>query len=188
MLLSQGSILTSGRRFSFEMDGFIGTLESMIPIAKGEEITVPYINILLSRDERQHYLRRVYGFNCQCEACALPEEQGTVSDENRAYISAMKEELKKPNVTISFERLQRASDAAKQENLSATYKTIRNRGFDRLQAQDVARGIYGGDAYEWLVANIRETAGSKEKADIQIRELDALHKRMGYKPRVLSSK
>lgn len=44
-------------------------LTALRPIAAGEEITVKYCELDLSREERQAELRTKYGFECQCERC-----------------------------------------------------------------------------------------------------------------------
>jgi hypothetical protein len=49
-------------------------LRAVHPLAKGAEAFISYINPLSVRSSRQEQLRSRYGFECQCEMCALPDD------------------------------------------------------------------------------------------------------------------
>lgn len=55
-------------------------------IARGEEIFVSYIPLLLTQEQRQKHLDR-YGFKCTCEACAQQHATKEESDDRRLTIS-----------------------------------------------------------------------------------------------------
>jgi len=52
-------------------------------IKAGEEITKSYVNTLLPREKRKEILRKNYGFECDCQACAAALRPWPNSDENR---------------------------------------------------------------------------------------------------------
>ncbi|TFK71976.1 hypothetical protein BDN72DRAFT_957695 [Pluteus cervinus] len=58
------------------------------PIKKGDEITISYIPLDLSRFARQDILRDNYAISpCICPSCLLPPAQGKQSDENRKRLN-----------------------------------------------------------------------------------------------------
>jgi hypothetical protein len=58
-------------------------LSATRPIAKGEEITLRYINLRDPRTIRRGRLLDMYYFHCECEYCNLPSEAVAVSDAAR---------------------------------------------------------------------------------------------------------
>lgn len=59
-------------RWEWDLATFSLYLEALRPIRVGEEITIPYMDIDCSRQNRRDYLRSAYGFDCRCEYCVLP--------------------------------------------------------------------------------------------------------------------
>jgi hypothetical protein len=55
-------------------------------IKAGEELSVSYISLLLTQEERQKQLDR-YGFTCQCDACTQEGVSQEASDNRRTTIS-----------------------------------------------------------------------------------------------------
>ncbi|KZT57208.1 SET domain-containing protein [Calocera cornea HHB12733] len=69
--------------FEWEHETFCGVFKSNRDIKKGEEITVAYIDLLLSAQQRRQELQQMYLFRCTCPACTLPRDQEKASDERR---------------------------------------------------------------------------------------------------------
>lgn len=65
-------------------------------VAKGEELTAPYLSPLLPSGERQAYLKKHYGFTCRCQVCSLPPKELAKSDDRRAEISRIRDLVAKP--------------------------------------------------------------------------------------------
>lgn len=61
----------------------------MKPIAKGEEITLSYLDTLIPYSSRREELERKYSFTCHCAACELPTLKALGSDMNRTQIAEM---------------------------------------------------------------------------------------------------
>jgi len=55
-------------------------------IHPGEELTLPYVNFHLDREDRRRMLRELYGFWCQCPKCVREAPKTAVPDgaENKA--------------------------------------------------------------------------------------------------------
>jgi len=49
-------------------------------IAKGEELLTTYTDTLVPRQDRQAYLKKVYNFDCTCQACSRSAEESKKSD------------------------------------------------------------------------------------------------------------
>ena len=66
-------------------------LRAIMPIKKGEEVTITYGDMLESRDQRREFLLKSSKFNCDCSACAswTPE-----SDQHRMMIKAIRRNIK----------------------------------------------------------------------------------------------
>jgi hypothetical protein len=56
------------------------TIHALRDISRGEEITIYYLSIVKSREERREALLAKLGFHCSCRLCTLPPEQSQESD------------------------------------------------------------------------------------------------------------
>ncbi len=72
------------------MTHHVHALRSILP---GEELTLSYINPSMSRQERLHRLKRLWGFQCGCDSCTQDEWQGAASDNRIAQINALTPEF-----------------------------------------------------------------------------------------------
>ncbi|KAI0063068.1 SET domain-containing protein [Artomyces pyxidatus] len=63
-------------------DSFSIEVRANRPIAKGDEITVAYLDVLVPYHERQNDLQRKWRFSCACAACSQPGPRES-SDERR---------------------------------------------------------------------------------------------------------
>ncbi|KAG0143817.1 hypothetical protein CROQUDRAFT_660797 [Cronartium quercuum f. sp. fusiforme G11] len=59
-------------------------------IAAGEEIKISYWDSKAVRADRQHYLKSLYNFECNCEVCALTEQASFESDVRLSRINTLK--------------------------------------------------------------------------------------------------
>ncbi|KAL6411552.1 SET domain-containing protein 5 [Ilyonectria robusta] len=56
------------------------SIHALRDIEEGHEITIYYLNTLLSRETRQEALRTTFMFTCSCRLCSLPRHQSQESD------------------------------------------------------------------------------------------------------------
>jgi hypothetical protein len=68
------------------MTHYIHALRDILP---GEELTLSYTNPSVSRQERQDRLKRLWGFQCECDLCNQGKRQGAESDDRIAYINSL---------------------------------------------------------------------------------------------------
>jgi hypothetical protein len=80
-------------------------------IAKGEEIFVSYIPLLLRQEHRQKHLDR-YGFKCSCEACAQQSAAKEASDTRRISISKAFADFE-PQLTLTPPKTKKAKQQAR---------------------------------------------------------------------------
>ncbi|KAI1763147.1 SET domain-containing protein [Hypoxylon sp. FL1150] len=66
----------------------VETIHAIRPIMAGEEITIDYSEGGPSQ-VRQLHLRKAFGFDCQCTACTLPQQQLKSSDARRFEIQRL---------------------------------------------------------------------------------------------------
>ena len=64
-------------------------------IEPGEEVLIEYTSALIqrSRAERRAILREAFGFDCTCRACSRTGSAATASDERRAKIDRLVDEI-----------------------------------------------------------------------------------------------
>mmetsp|Transcript_5937 Transcript_5937/g.7757 ORF Transcript_5937/g.7757 Transcript_5937/m.7757 type:complete len:462 (+) Transcript_5937:503-1888(+) len=62
-------------------------------IAKGEELTIAYVDPVRKREERQCDLLNLYSFKCNCEACEMSEEEQRASDVRRGRLCALDKQV-----------------------------------------------------------------------------------------------
>ncbi|EJU03020.1 SET domain-containing protein [Dacryopinax primogenitus] len=72
--------------FEWDFKVFSGLLRPLVPIEKGEEITISYTSLLVPASERKADLLRKYGFECTCPACSLPPRLQKESDQRRVAL------------------------------------------------------------------------------------------------------
>lgn len=81
-------------------------------VQAGEELCINYVDVLGSREERNANLWDHFGFECACEACALQGEELVKSDQRRATIRRLYDEvsacLKEPTLGMRKVSEQRA--------------------------------------------------------------------------------
>ncbi|OAL07046.1 SET domain-containing protein [Phaeosphaeriaceae sp. SRC1lsM3a] len=80
-------------------------------IAKGEEIFVSYIPLLLTQEQRQTHLDR-YGFKCTCDACAQEHAAKEASDDRRLTINKAFVDFE-PQLTLNPPKTQKARQQAR---------------------------------------------------------------------------
>ncbi|KAI1761086.1 SET domain-containing protein [Hypoxylon sp. FL1150] len=68
-------------------------------IAPGEELTISYIELLLSREERRSRLRR-WGFECACSHCHVSDKEAAQSDARLQQILELESALENFNETV----------------------------------------------------------------------------------------
>lgn len=68
-------------------------------IAPGEELSISYIELMLSREERRSRLRR-WGFECACSHCSMSDEEVAASDARLRKIEELETALENFNETI----------------------------------------------------------------------------------------
>ncbi|KAF9045789.1 SET domain-containing protein [Hymenopellis radicata] len=62
-------------QWKWDAKTFMLTLEAVRPIAKGEEITVQYIDSCVDYRQRRDKLASLYGFDCLCPTCSQPDHE-----------------------------------------------------------------------------------------------------------------
>ncbi|KAI2462972.1 SET domain-containing protein [Annulohypoxylon bovei var. microspora] len=68
-------------------------------ISPGEELSISYIELMLSREERRSRLRR-WGFECSCAHCSMSDEDAAASDARLQRIEELETALENFNETI----------------------------------------------------------------------------------------
>ena len=59
--------------------------KALHPLAQGDEILQSYVPIAWEYEERQEYLKDMFGFTCQCIRCTLDLMYSTMTEEEQAY-------------------------------------------------------------------------------------------------------
>ena len=88
--------------YHFLLETFSGQIFATRDIAKGEEITVPYCDLLAPAKERQEYVRSAWNFTCTCETCSLPLARRADSDERRRKLSSLMQHIQRPTVIATL--------------------------------------------------------------------------------------
>ncbi|KAI1385499.1 SET domain-containing protein [Hypoxylon trugodes] len=68
-------------------------------IAPGEELSISYIELMLSREERRSRLRQ-WGFECACSHCSMSDEEAAASDARLQKIEELETALENFNETL----------------------------------------------------------------------------------------
>lgn len=75
------------------------TVRALRKIAKGEEVTVTYLEGKLgTKEERGGLLRKKWGFACDCRICCLPEKESKKNDDTIRYVREMYMKIQKGEV------------------------------------------------------------------------------------------
>lgn len=62
-------------------------------VEEGEELCFNYCDVLGTREQRREEIMEERSFECRCDVCELDEEQSKLSDERRATIARLFEEV-----------------------------------------------------------------------------------------------
>ncbi|KAI0676224.1 SET domain-containing protein [Trametes maxima] len=62
-------------------------------VAAGEELQITYNDTFASRDARRERLKRLFRFDCQCAACSQEGDQLRASDQRRATLAQLYDEI-----------------------------------------------------------------------------------------------
>lgn len=68
-------------------------------ILPGEELSISYIDLMISREERRSRLRR-WGFECSCSHCSMSDSEAAASDARIHKIEELEAALENFNETI----------------------------------------------------------------------------------------
>eukprot|EP00439_Symbiodinium_sp_Y106_P048804 s4313_g6.t1 len=78
---------------SYQEDAGGEVLHALRNIRKGEELCITYIDLFLTRQDRQSTLQRVFNFRCTCPACSLTGEALLISNRSRDRLQQLREAL-----------------------------------------------------------------------------------------------
>ncbi|SPQ22831.1 7e59549a-6beb-4047-8fcb-2e89e6e6e9e0 [Thermothielavioides terrestris] len=79
--------------YRFEHAALAQHVHAARDIAPGEELTLSYVNPLMTRAQRLQRLERNWGFRCGCPLCALPPARAAESDARIELARKLKQEL-----------------------------------------------------------------------------------------------
>ena len=79
--------------YYYDPDSLTQYIHAIRPILPGEEITISYLNPLLTRRRRAKRLLRNWGFGCGCAACTASAAAGHASDARVEQIARLAAEL-----------------------------------------------------------------------------------------------
>ncbi|KAK0462307.1 uncharacterized protein EV420DRAFT_1477055 [Desarmillaria tabescens] len=111
---------TPNSHYFFNFSSFTGEFRAMRDIPQGDEVTIAYTHVLAPRGARQAQLRSGYSFICSCAACHLDAKQAEASDERRARIHQLVEEITPGNSAWrkpSYERMTECLNMVEKERL-----------------------------------------------------------------------
>ncbi|KAK0213433.1 SET domain-containing protein [Desarmillaria ectypa] len=123
---------TPNSHYFFNFSSFTGEFRATRNILRGDEVTISYTHVLAPRALRQAHLRGNYSFICSCVACCLDTKQAEASDERRAQIYQLVEEI-----TPGSSALQKPS----YEKMKECLKVVEKERLDIYRAQML---FYGG--------------------------------------------
>jgi hypothetical protein len=82
--------------YFFDWETMTQYVYAVVDIPPGEELSVTYIDGMMSREERLEKLHESWGFECSCAQCALELPQVRASDARIKQINALVGELESP--------------------------------------------------------------------------------------------
>ncbi|CAJ1339077.1 unnamed protein product [Effrenium voratum] len=78
---------------SYQDDKNGEVLHAIRDIPQGEELCITYIDLFLTRQERQDTLQRVFGFRCTCPTCSQTGQELLLSNRRRQRLLQLREAL-----------------------------------------------------------------------------------------------
>lgn len=119
---------TPNTNYFFSFPRFVGQFWATREIAGGEEVTIQYCELQLSRSERQLDLKSKYFFDCSCSTCMLSGPAVVQSNNARAKVGKLLEALqgykyvKDSELDVAHPRT--GADLAKKEGLAVHHAQI----------------------------------------------------------------
>ncbi|KAK0207470.1 hypothetical protein IW262DRAFT_533858 [Armillaria fumosa] len=111
---------TPNSHYFFNFSSFTGEFRATRDIPRGDEVTISYTYVLAPRAARQAHLRNDYSFICSCEACRLDTKNTEASDDRRAKIDQLVEEIT-PGSSVwrkpSYEKMKECLKMVEKERL-----------------------------------------------------------------------
>ncbi|KAH8889275.1 SET domain-containing protein [Thozetella sp. PMI_491] len=80
--------------YFFDYETMAHSIHAVRDILAGEELTLSYINPIMSRRERLRQLKRSWGFKCGCHMCTQEAAQSSASDDRITQIRSLLPEFK----------------------------------------------------------------------------------------------
>lgn len=144
-------------------------------IAAGEEITISYGRVDLTRDERQELYKDGWNFECTCSLCTAPHGETKASDDRRVRFARLKQKLQ--NLTAETYDAKQVVEWEKEVMAIA-----QSEGLEVLLAEDYERlaYVYAGhgmanEARRWAERakqNLLDWAVEDSRRDDDVRRLD----------------
>lgn len=78
-------------RIDFDSVSRVLYIRAVVPIAEGDEIFIPYVDMRQLTRERRTMLGHVFNFRCTCPTCSLPVAKLAESDANRKRLREFEE-------------------------------------------------------------------------------------------------
>ena len=105
--------------YYFDYDTMTQYIHAVRDISAGEELTLSYINPVMSRRDRIRRLKQTWGFDCACRLCTQDRPRTGASDSRINQIDALVKELRsyKPESQATPEMAELLISLYQQENL-----------------------------------------------------------------------
>ncbi|XP_065859466.1 methyltransferase FGSG_00040-like [Euphorbia lathyris] len=144
-------------------------------VKSGEEITLPYFDILSSLENRKEILKQ-RGFNCNCKRCKFEEEMSMKQEMEEIEIGlkmSMKDEMEQIEIGINMRLIDIGVAVNRVEEGMKRMRGI-EKGYLRASFWDTYSKVYGSEKVlkEWgrlipatavVVDSVREVIGSDER-------------------------
>ncbi|KAJ9155130.1 SET domain protein [Pleurostoma richardsiae] len=79
--------------YYFDLETLSQHIHAIRPIAAGEEISITYIDPVMSRSRRRQKLHSIWGFQCSCSQCTQPDAMTDASDSRVRQIRSLRRQL-----------------------------------------------------------------------------------------------
>jgi len=146
----------------FEKASFCFEVRALRPIAPGEEITITYIPLEVSRAERQQKLLEKYAFLCACPVCAHGEAKSKEVDSARAELRNLADLFHALPINDALEDLVRQHA----DNFGFTDEQFIDIGYSPIHSMDLAECEHS-EAYQYyatILCAIFLTLGNLKEA------------------------